>query len=958
MHDSPCRLYRRRISLIALAFCALSLFIFTPGIRAQEGPSVPTIQAPEDTASVRKEEVSVQTKAARGQAPLGRLYDHLRVESARIHRLPALKATEAQRTSQKQVRIGEVRAFPGPLKSSADSTLFNIPEGDVRMMGIVSEGALYTRLHFTKMALPKGARLFVYSAKNPDEFYGPYEGRGPSGDGSFWTPPMEGDEIVVEYFLPKSIAPSTEEAFQISEVSHIYTDPFAKAAAGSCNLEVTADWVNVAKSVGHLQFTKTNGEFICTGTLLNDSAQDFTPYLLTANHCFSTQTEAQSLRVYWNYNTGDFPSSTPRTDGSTLLATGSASDFTFVRLTGVVPGGLVFSGWDASATPVSTSVTAIHHPHGSHKRISFGTTISSCASGLPGPCQNFLPIRWGSGTTEGGSSGSGVWKGTPANAQLVGQLFGGNASCDNLDGTDYYGRFNVTYPNISSFLSNGAPPPAPDNNNFANAQAISGCSGSVTGTNIGANKEAGEPSHEPLNNSGGASVWYQWQAPSTGSVTMTTAGSNFDTLLAVYTGTSVSALTAISKNDDVGSNDRTSTVTFNATAGVTYRIAVDGFNGSAGIGRGDLVLNWAQSNCNTVQFSQASYSVNEGSSFINITVTRPDSAGSATVMYATSDTTDANYRCDQATSVASRKCDYHMAAGKLRFAPGEASKQFTLSIVNDVYVESAETLTLTLSNPTGATLGTNNVVPVTITDNDVTPGAPNPIDQTGFYVRQLYVDLLSREPDPGGLSGWTTRIDQCGLPGQPPPPCDRVTVGGDGFLRSGEFFDRQFFVLRLYRTGLGRILRYDEIGDLAFVSGFLTEAQLELNKQDLVVLIMSRLEFSNRYNGLNNGQFVDTLLQTAGVAIATATRNAWVAELDSNTKTRAQVYREISERQEVSNKYAHEAQVVSAYYGFFTRNPDGAYLNYLQRLDSGEITLADLANAFINAAEYRSRFGQ
>ncbi|HEX8141577.1 MAG TPA: hypothetical protein VF553_03215, partial [Pyrinomonadaceae bacterium] len=65
----------------------------------------------------------------------------------------------------------------------------------------------------------------------------------------------------------------------------------------------------------------------------------------------------------------------------------------------------------------------------------------------------------------------------------------------------------------------------------------------------------------------------------------------------------------------------------------------------------------------------------------------------------------------------------------------------------------------------------------------------------------------------------------------------------------------------------------------------------------------------------------------------------------------------ISERQEVSHKYAHEAQVVSAYYGFFTRNPDGAYLNYLQRLDSGEITLGDLANAFVNAAEYRSRFG-
>jgi hypothetical protein len=86
-------------------------------------------------------------------------------------------------------------------------------------------------------------------------------------------------------------------------------------------------------------------------------------------------------------------------------------------------------------------------------------------------------------------------------------------------------------------------------------------------------------------------------------------------------------------------------------------------------------------------------------------------------------------------------------------------------------------------------------------------------------------------------------------------------------------------------------------------------------------------------------------------------RQGWIASL-SGAKTRAQVFREISERQEVSSKYLHEAQVVSAYYGFFTRNPDGAYLNYLQRLDSGEITLGDLANAFVNAAEYRQRFGQ
>jgi lysophospholipase L1-like esterase len=362
----------------------------------------------------------------------------------------------------------------------------------------------------------------------------------------------------------------------------------------------------------------------------------------------------------------------------------------------------------------------------------------------------------------------------------------------------------------------------------------------------------------------------------------------------------------------------------------------------------------------TVQLSQPGYSVSEGAGSLNITVTRTgDTSAPASVKYSTSDTTDVNFQCSQAnTGAASRKCDYHIAVGTLRFAAGEDTKQFTLSIVNDVYAEGPEALTVTLTNPAGVALGQHSSAPVTINDDDAASGQPNPVDDTRFFVRQLYVDLLSREPDPAGWNGWTDRINLCGQLGQAPPPCDRVTVAGDGFLRSGEFFDRQFFVLRLYRTGLGRILHYEEVGDLAYVSGFLTDAQLELNKQDLVNEIAGRAEFSNRYNGLDNTQFVDTLLQTAGVTVPTDVRQAWIAALNGNGSTRARVFREISERQEVSTKYAHEAQVVSAYYGFFSRNPDGAYLNYLDRLDRGEITLADLANAFVNAAEYRQRFGQ
>jgi|GEM_PF-2268051 len=126
--------------------------------------------------------------------------------------------------------------------------------------------------------------------------------------------------------------------------------------------------------------------------------------------------------------------------------------------------------------------------------------------------------------------------------------------------------------------------PSPANDNFANAQVIGGPAGSVTGSNIAATREVGEPRH--AGNAGGASVWYRWQAPSNGPFTFTTFGSNFDTLLAVYAGSSLNTLTPIVSNDD--RLRFTSSVTFNALAGMTYRVAVDGYNGDFG----NLALNW------------------------------------------------------------------------------------------------------------------------------------------------------------------------------------------------------------------------------------------------------------------------------------------------------------------------------------------------------------------------------
>lgn len=133
------------------------------------------------------------------------------------------------------------------------------------------------------------------------------------------------------------------------------------------------------------------------------------------------------------------------------------------------------------------------------------------------------------------------------------------------------------------------------NDNFANAVALAGPTGGSAGSNVGATKESGEPEHK-LNNAGGASIWYRWTAPSNMIAVVSTEGSSIDTVLAVYTGSSVNGLSPVVRADDRGTNinvllDKTSITNFAALAGVTYRIAVDGFSGSAGLAQGAIQLN-------------------------------------------------------------------------------------------------------------------------------------------------------------------------------------------------------------------------------------------------------------------------------------------------------------------------------------------------------------------------------
>ena len=345
-----------------------------------------------------------------------------------------------------------------------------------------------------------------------------------------------------------------------------------------------------------------------------------------------------------------------------------------------------------------------------------------------------------------------------------------------------------------------------------------------------------------------------------------------------------------------------------------------------------------------------SFSVNEGQGAVPVTFTRlGNAAAAATVNFSTSDTAGLT-NCNVINGVASSRCDYVASVGTLTFAAGETSKTISIPIVDDAYAEGSETFTISLHNPSGVVLGPPASATVTINDNETVNGQ-NPIDQTAFFVRQHYIDFLGREPDPPGFIDWQNIINNC-------PPgditCDRVHVSGN-FFQSPEFQQRGNFLYRFYPVSFGRKPDYAEfIPDLARVSGFLTDAQLETAKLAFIDDFMARPAFVTKFNHLDNTQYVDTLLSTAGVT--STSRNFWIAALTNGTRTRAQVLREITESPEVHTKYYNQAFVVMQYFGYLRRDPDALYLNWIQELDTTG-NARNMINGFVNSAEYRFRFG-
>jgi len=392
----------------------------------------------------------------------------------------------------------------------------------------------------------------------------------------------------------------------------------------------------------------------------------------------------------------------------------------------------------------------------------------------------------------------------------------------------------------------------------------------------------------------------------------------------------------------------------------------------------------------SVNFASASSNTTENSGSTTVNVTRSgDTSKAITVNYATN--ADAGLLCSTASGVASPKCDFTAAVGTLNFAAGEASKPITILISQDSFVEGPETITLTLSSPTGgAALGTPGSMTVIIAD-DATEPPTNIIDDAGMFVRMHYHDFLNREADQGGLDFWTGQMTNCGSSDL--TVC-RVNVSGAFFL-SIEFQQTGYLVERIYKTAYGDATSTSTLGGSHAVlvpvvraNEFLADTQrigrgvvvlqpgweqlLENNKQAYALQFVQSSRFTTALpTTMSPQQFVDKLNQNAGLVLSpsertTAINSFGIAADTTNVNTRAQVLRQIAEDQDLYNAEFNRAFVLTEFFGYLRRNPndlpDSDYTGYefwLSKLNqfNGDYIAAEMVKAFIASSEYRQRFG-
>lgn len=455
--------------------------------------------------------VSPDSYDATGAAKnMARLHDRLvsgRADAVEIN-LGDLSAEDQQRLESK-LRATERRVLVGtdrPINAIVDLAVVNglsaweastskiggmhtLFDGTTVWTGVFrSPGATAVRAHIVDVSLPDAANLYVYN--NAGEAFGPYRGRGTTGNGEIWTNTVGGDTLILQLELSPGHTRDDLFAtfFEIGSIGHIgprfqiprwqgansRTKEFCTGTTGPVNVSCieNADCSAVPSAIQPAEFAiaemlyQSGGSYyICSGGLLNDTASSGTPYFLTANHCISTSSEAASLETYWDFtapcgtSTCTYAWDGGRTSpGATVLTTNSTSDYTLLQLPSV-PSGRTFLGWTSAAVAYSNGLALyrLSHPAGAPQAFSTHTVSTSAGTCGSWPRGGWVYSKDTYGATEGGSSGSPVLNGS---GQVVGQLSGGCGtnvydSCDSVSNATVDGAFANYFSSISGWLDPG-----------------------------------------------------------------------------------------------------------------------------------------------------------------------------------------------------------------------------------------------------------------------------------------------------------------------------------------------------------------------------------------------------------------------------------------------------------------------------------------------------------------------
>ncbi len=340
--------------------------------------------------------------------------------------------------------------------SKDDIKPLQIGDSLIYAFSIQSDGAYSLNLIFEQVQIPSGAYLSVYSKKSENRIvFSPIE----SGITAILpTPLLQGDNVFVRYVEP--LQTSTKGSWILTQVSHDYKNIMhystgLKSTSASCNVDINCalgqSWQNEKQSVCKLII---QGITMCTGTLIGNTSKDNTPYVVTANHCVPSNTQALKTVFYFNYENSECGNDASKTSpytisGSSLIATSPDTkvDFALLKMNKIPPKSYkpYYAGWTTS-TIIENGAICIHHPKGDVKKISVDngkvtSTTFKTVEQTYATNGHWRVADWEFGTTEGGSSGSSLFNN---NHLIIGTLSGGEADCS-YSVNDYFSKFSMAW---------------------------------------------------------------------------------------------------------------------------------------------------------------------------------------------------------------------------------------------------------------------------------------------------------------------------------------------------------------------------------------------------------------------------------------------------------------------------------------------------------------------------------